>query len=626
MTTCPTPGRSAAIVLVLVLTSHMWGTGNSLLARLSSSTTIAIDPGKTWQTISGWEVVAFALEPSDPAFPNFRDALIDLAVNDLGINRIRLEIRSGVENSGDNWSAHQTGIIDYPTWRSRRYATANDNADPCSIDWSGFHFSEMDNTIDRIVIPLRAALAAKGERLIVNVNYVAFTGQITRGVYIHSDPAEYAEFVLATYLHLHEKYGWTPDLWEVLLEPDNVPQWSGRLLGEAIVAATERLRAAGFEPAFVAPSNTNMGNAVRDFDQMIQVAGVLPVLREFAYHRYGGVSLQNLQAIAARARQHGLSTAMLEWWSNSNGYPTLHEDLKIGNNSAWEQGVLAGDLSAETALCVVDRADPAHPKVMLGGKTKFLRQYYKFVRPGAIRIEVASQLTSFDPLAFINADGGCVVVVKCNAGGQFSIGPLAVGTYGIKYTTANEFDIDLPDQTVDPGQPVVAEIPQAGVLTVYAKPVTFDQEAPTAPTDLVASEVSLSRITVAWTASTDNIAVAGYRIYRDGTQIGFSSSASFEDTRVEAGTSYVYEVLAYDTAGNRSLLSQALTAVVPSPGIGTDVLGYWKFDEGRGGAAVDSSEYRHHGTIFGAAWAQGRRGGALSFREVTAFSVVAASP
>jgi hypothetical protein len=52
------------------------------------------------------------------------------------------------------------------------------------------------------------------------------------------------------------------------------------------------------------------------------------------------VSRANLQAIAARAQQHDLDTAMLEWWSNGNGYRTLHEDLKIGNNSAWQDVAL----------------------------------------------------------------------------------------------------------------------------------------------------------------------------------------------------------------------------------------------------------------------------------------------
>jgi hypothetical protein len=202
-----------------------YGNGDCILAKFAPANTITVDPRITYQTITGWEAVAFALEPDNPAFANFKDELFDLVVNDLGINRVRLEIRSGVESDNDNWSDYQAGTIDYPTWRSRRYATVNDNGDPCDIDWSGFHFSEMDHAIDNIVLPLKDLLQAEGEKLCVNVNYVAFTGQITGGgIYIHNDPAEYAEFVLATYQHLQQKYGWVPDLWEVILEPDNVSQ------------------------------------------------------------------------------------------------------------------------------------------------------------------------------------------------------------------------------------------------------------------------------------------------------------------------------------------------------------------------------------------------------------------
>ncbi len=590
-----------------------YGAGDAVLAKLAPARTITLDPTKTYQTITGWEAVAFALEPTDPAFPNFKDTLFDQAVNNLGINRVRLEVRSGVENTNDNWSDYQAGKIDYQTWRSRRYATVNDDADPQTINGAGFHFSEMDNAIDRIVNPLRNLLATKGEKLIVNVNYVAFTGQITSGLYLHNHPAEYAEFVLATYLHLKEKYGWVPDLWEVLLEPDNVSQWSGNLLGQAIAAAAARLKEAGFEPAFVAPSNTNMGNAVTWFDQMIAVPGVLPALRELSYHRYGGVSLANLQAIAARAQQNHINTAMLEWWSKGNGYATLHEDLKVGNNSAWEQGVLGGAFNSDMSLYQIDTSNPAQPRVVIGSATKFLRQYYKFVRPGAVRIEAASQQAAFDPVAFINTDGDYAVVVKCAAGGSFSIGGLPPGTYGIKYTTVSAYDIDLLDQTVYSGQAIAAGIPQAGVLTVYSKSVLSDNQPPSAPLQLAAKQTTPAQITLTWSPATDDVGVAGYKIYRDGVRIGFSLTATFDDANIQPGANYTYEVSAYDAAGNESPRSTSLVVAVAQPPPGTDLLGYWKFDEGRGSTATDSSAYGHHGTIFGATWAPGKIGQALAF-------------
>jgi len=388
------------------------------------------------------------------------------------------------------------------------------------------------------------------------------------------------------------------------------------------VAAADRLKQAGFEPAFVAPSNTNMGNAVTWFDQMIAVPGVLPILREISYHRYGGVSLANLQAIAARGRQYHLDTAMLEWWSNSNGYVTLHEDLKVGNNSAWQQGVLGGDLNAAVSLHQIDTANPAQPRVLIGGATKFLRQYYKFVRPGAVRIEATSQLAAFDPVAFINADGDYAVVVKCSAGGPFSIGRLPPGTYGVKYTTAAAYDVDLPDQAILAGQTVTAAIPQPGVLTVYGKPTLSDSQPPSAPTQLVAQEATPGQITLTWNAATDDVGVSGYKIYRDGVRLGFSVTPTFDDAAAQPGATYAYEIAAYDAAGNESPRSAALVVAVAQPPPDADPLGYWKLDDGRGATATDSSVYGRHGTISGAAWVSGKIGSALAFDGVNDYVLV----
>lgn len=429
-----------------------------------------VDPTVEYQTITGWEATAWVAEPSNPAFPNYKDTVFDLLVNDIGVNRVRLEIRSGVENDNDNRSDYQAGNIDYSTWRCRRYATVNDNGDPCDINWSDFHFSEMDWTIDNIANPLRQLMEARGERLYVNLNYVAFTGQIgSCGIYLHDDPAEYAEFVLATYQHLDNIYGWVPDSWEVLLEPDNVSQWDGTLLARAIVAAARRLQASGFDPVFVAPSNTNMANAITYFDQMIAVPGVLPFLKEFSYHRYGGVSDTNLQTIASRAVQYGVNTSMLEWWFDNATYHILHKDVKMGRNSSWQQAVIKGFFN-------IDESDPHNPIVSIKDITKFNRQYYRFVRHGAVRVEAASDNGTFDPLGFINANGKYAVVVKAGAGGSVAVDGLPAGTYGIKYTTSSEYDVDLADQSISGGESLISSIPTAGVLTVYQKCATNSGE------------------------------------------------------------------------------------------------------------------------------------------------------
>ncbi|MFQ6036072.1 MAG: hypothetical protein ACE5NM_09550, partial [Sedimentisphaerales bacterium] len=455
----------------------------------SSADTIVIYPDITYQTITGWETMfGYDLE-----LGALKDEILERVVNDLGINRVRLEIRAGVENDTDYFALYRSGKVPYQTWRSHRYANVNDNSDPDVINPDGFHFTEIDMTIDKFVLALKQRLEAKGENLYINLCYVAFTGQNATGSrYIHNDPDEYAEFMLATFNHLQSKYGWVPDGLEILLEPDNVSQWSGTTIGNAIVKTMAKLQANGYQPDIIAPSNTHMGRAVTYFDQLVQVPGAVQYVSEFSYHRYGGASDTNLQAIVSRATQYGINTSMLEWWLSGNGYQTLHKDLKMGRNSAWQQGGVVAYAPigqwGQLALYVLDNRDPDKPVLTIGEKTKFTRQYYKFIRPGAVRIKatfytapprskaLSGSSSSFDPLAFINANGKYVVVVKAETGGSFNIVGLPPGTYGIKYTTFSEYDRDLPDQSIGRGQSVTASIPAAGVLTVYQKCGTTDDK------------------------------------------------------------------------------------------------------------------------------------------------------
>lgn len=471
----------------------------ALPGALYAGAAITLDSSTRHTTMTGWEVVCWAGETNTAAFPNYIDEVLDKLVNEAGVNRIRLEVRSGVENDQDYWTQYRQGLIDYPTWRSVRYANVNDNADPDSINSSGFHFSEMDNTIDNIVLPLKQLVEANGEHLFINLNYVAFTAQITTGQYIHDDPDEYAEFVLATYQHLQNKYGWVPDTWEVLLEPDNVTQWNGTTLGNAILAVRTRLEAESFTARFVAPSNTNMGNAVSYFDAMAAVLGptlVHKYVTEICYHRYGGVSDANLQAIANRGVQYDIGTSMLEWWSDSNTYAVLHKDLDMGRNCAWERGGIAGIGTAPdngTSLYIVDDTDPDNPVVMINHGTKFARQYFKFVRIGAVRIGAASNDGNFEPLAWVNTDNKWVVVVKAAAGGSFGVQGLPAGTYGIMYSTSNaQWGIDPGDQTITAGQTLNTSIPAAGVLTIYAKSVGEDIMSPIVSVESIALSGTVS--------------------------------------------------------------------------------------------------------------------------------------
>lgn len=96
---------------------------------------------------------------------------------------------------------------------------------------------------------------------------------------------------------------------------------------------------------------------------------------------------------------------------------------------------------------------------------------------------------------------------------------------------------------------------------------TPDGEPPSAPTDLRATEGENAErrpyIHLEWTASTDNVGVTGYRVLRDGKEIGTTSGdTAFTDTAVDDNKvySYKYTVQAVDAAGNRSKQSAPASA------------------------------------------------------------------
>ena len=79
-----------------------------------------------------------------------------------------------------------------------------------------------------------------------------------------------------------------------------------------------------------------------------------------------------------------------------------------------------------------------------------------------------------------------------------------------------------------------------------------DTQAPTQPGSLNATALDTSRIALSWTASTDNVGVAGYRVLRGGTLLATVTGTSFTDTGLAANTTYAYQVIAVDAAGNAS--------------------------------------------------------------------------
>lgn len=101
-------------------------------------------------------------------------------------------------------------------------------------------------------------------------------------------------------------------------------------------------------------------------------------------------------------------------------------------------------------------------------------------------------------------------------------------------------------------------------LVLSSTPPSADTIPPSAPSDLKATAIFSSQVILSWTASTDNVGVAGYKIYRNGTQIATTTSTSYTDSNLSPSTTYTYSVSAYDAAGNESAKSNTVTVTTPS--------------------------------------------------------------
>ena len=96
-----------------------------------------------------------------------------------------------------------------------------------------------------------------------------------------------------------------------------------------------------------------------------------------------------------------------------------------------------------------------------------------------------------------------------------------------------------------------------------------DTTPPSAPTALSATAASSTQVNLSWTAASDNVAVALYRIYRNGVQANTSSGVTFTDTGLTPNTAYAYTVTAVDAAGNESPPSNSREVSTP-PSSGAD--------------------------------------------------------
>jgi hypothetical protein len=144
---------------------------------------------------------------------------------------------------------------------------------------------------------------------------------------------------------------------------------------------------------------------------------------------------------------------------------------------------------------------------------------------------------------------------------SLSLTPGATGTANLSVTSAltatgGNYSVQLG--AADAQEALHAKAASATYVVNDTTP-TGDTEAPTAPAELAASS-NTKQVNLSWLASSDNVGVAAYQVYRDGVMIASTPDTGYTDRDGASGVVYAYSVAATDAAANVSPASNEVTA------------------------------------------------------------------
>ena len=94
-----------------------------------------------------------------------------------------------------------------------------------------------------------------------------------------------------------------------------------------------------------------------------------------------------------------------------------------------------------------------------------------------------------------------------------------------------------------------------------------DTQAPSAPSNLVASNIAQTSVTLSWNASTDNVGVTGYDVFLGSSNLGSVTGTSANITGLSPATLYSFKVRAHDAAGNNSAFSNTVSVTTLSTSV-----------------------------------------------------------
>ncbi len=193
--------------------------------------TITLTPSKTYQTWRAWGTYPAACNAPgvcpvawpDKNIPSWAETAFDIAVNDLGITMVFLDLFSNCQHTENYW-AEALSICDSNGWSSQACFDAyqsnsgvwrrNHRLGSIVANSSTFHWDYPDWAMNMVGIPLRQRIIASGRRAWLSArieDHGYGPSGVPPGYGFCEHPADYGRFWLNFYNHMKETYGFVPD-------------------------------------------------------------------------------------------------------------------------------------------------------------------------------------------------------------------------------------------------------------------------------------------------------------------------------------------------------------------------------------------------------------------------------
>jgi len=382
--------RSCAVLMLTVgVPLLLMLSGVCRAAESQQSVAVTVDAGTTYQTVEGfgtmWTYWAWLPEYDDPEF-------FDMVVDDLGVNLVRVEIPGELEE-------------------------VNDDHDPNHFNWPAFNVHYMDR-----LMRFCQEFKKRGVQRFLGDTFSPGAFLKTNrahewGGYLRADMwEEYAEFMTA-FIMLAQK-NWGINITDITIQNELlfIESYSScvyhpEAAREAVRALMRRFKRDGIR------TQIHMPEDLMTYDRMMAYIGPTmadPETREFpghfCTHRLGAFD------VVRRWRESTKRYGRQDWMTETSGHPQtwtgamkmandIYDYMVGGNFSVWVYLRLTQGPRSSSGLMVNGRPAP---------KYYAAKHWYRYVRPGALRVEASSTEDDLLVAAFRHDVDGTLTVVLIN--------------------------------------------------------------------------------------------------------------------------------------------------------------------------------------------------------------------